>query len=67
MPTVSGAVRRFSIPEEASRDISGLSREILTQPEVRWNAWILVLGAGLFCGATVTLFTLWLFVHWVSR
>jgi hypothetical protein len=67
MPTVSTTMRRFSIPEAGCSDISDLSRETPTQPEIRWNTWILILGAGLFCGATATLFTLWFFVLWASR
>lgn len=66
MTNVSTAMRSLSIPEEGYGDIPGLSRGTPTQPQVRWNSWILILGAGLFCGATVALFTLWLFVRWVS-
>ncbi len=30
-----------------------------------WTAWLLVLLAGLICGATADLFALWLFAHWM--
>jgi hypothetical protein len=66
MMMTSTEVRSFSIPEEGYSDISGLPHETPAQPEIHWNAWILILGAGLFCGATITLFTLWLFVRLVS-
>jgi len=44
-----------------------LRTETLTESEIRWGIWFMVLFAGIFCGAAADLFSLWLFAHWVSR
>jgi len=63
---VNAAVRRFVTKPKSSGNELDASRETL-QPRIRWSISLLILGAGVACGAAVELFALWLFIQWIRR
>lgn len=39
----------------------------LQEPDLKWHIWALILLAGFTVGATLDLFSLWLFAHWMHK
>jgi len=43
-----------------------ITADTLEDEEIRWTVWLVVFLAGIICGATADLASLWLFAHWVG-
>jgi hypothetical protein len=64
---MSAVVRKLRTQPKNCGDGLDLSREAPVRGKIRWRNWLLILAAGVACGAAVDLFALWLFIYWTSR
>lgn len=64
---MSAVDRRLLAQPKNCGDGLDLSRQEPAHARIRWSTWLLILAAGVACGAAVDLFALWLFLYWTSR
>jgi hypothetical protein len=64
---MSAVVRKLLTQPKNYGDGLDLSREAHVHAKIRWSTWLLILAAGVACGAGVDLLALWLFIYWTSR